>query len=189
MTFGSGKKLTICTHQHCIQYSWKKSIALPFFHSFTGCDTTSGFYGKGKKTAWEAWKSFPDVTLAFLHFQNNDFAQFSVESNYFKLLERFCVVMYDKTSSQDYSVIEARREMFCQKNRTMETIPPAQDDLIHDTRRAAYQSAIWTTSDRVNQDILSPEGYVWTMDKNSNSWLPVWTMIPVASKGISQMWM
>jgi len=29
-------------------------LGLPVFHSFTGCDTTSGFYGRGKKLAWEA---------------------------------------------------------------------------------------------------------------------------------------
>ena len=40
----------------------EKSLAMPYFHSFTGCDTTSSFFRKGKKTAWEAWKSYPDVT-------------------------------------------------------------------------------------------------------------------------------
>lgn len=27
--------------------------ALPFFHALTGCDTTSSFFGHGKKGAWE----------------------------------------------------------------------------------------------------------------------------------------
>ena len=39
--------------------------ALPFYHAFTGCDATSQFLGKGKKSAWEAWKSLPNVTDAF----------------------------------------------------------------------------------------------------------------------------
>ena len=29
-----------------------KAVALPAFHALTGSDTTSTFYGKGKKTAW-----------------------------------------------------------------------------------------------------------------------------------------
>jgi len=28
-----------------------KCMALPVYHSFTGCDTTSAFFGKGKKSA------------------------------------------------------------------------------------------------------------------------------------------
>ena len=27
----------------------EKSLAMPYFHSFTGCDTTSNFFRKGKK--------------------------------------------------------------------------------------------------------------------------------------------
>jgi len=34
--------------------------------TFTGCDTVSMFSGKGKKSAWNAWQSFPEVTKAFV---------------------------------------------------------------------------------------------------------------------------
>ena len=30
-----------------------RSVFLPVFHALTGCDTTSTFYGKGKKSAWQ----------------------------------------------------------------------------------------------------------------------------------------
>ena len=39
--------------------------ALPVFHAFTGCDTVSSFGGRGKKTAWDTWMTFGDVTRAF----------------------------------------------------------------------------------------------------------------------------
>ena len=42
-----------------------RSIALPMFHAFTGCDTVSSFGGRGKKTAWDTWKTFDNVTRAF----------------------------------------------------------------------------------------------------------------------------
>ena len=42
-----------------------KCLTLPVFHTFTGCDTMSAFAGRGKKTAWVTWKSFPEVTDAF----------------------------------------------------------------------------------------------------------------------------
>ena len=34
---------------------------------------------------------------------------------------------------------------------------------------------------------LSPEGHGWTFDKTSNSWIPVWTTILVASKACSEL--
>ena len=42
-----------------------------------------------------------------------------------KLLERFTVGLYDKTSNGT-SVNEARKEMFRKKNRTLENVPPSQ---------------------------------------------------------------
>ena len=45
----------------------QKSLALPVFHSFIGCDTTSAFFGKGKKIAWEAWNCYTEVTRAFTY--------------------------------------------------------------------------------------------------------------------------
>ena len=64
------------------------------------------------------------------------------ESQHFRYLECFTVVLYDKTSSLG-SVDEARRELFCQKNRTMESIPPTQDALLQHCKRVAYQAGIW----------------------------------------------
>ena len=98
---------------------------LPMFHSFTGCDTTSCFFGKGKKSAWKAWKSFPEVTEAFTFLENHPYYQLDTDDSIFKLLERFTVVLYDKTSNI-LDVNEARKEIFTKKNRTLENIPPTQ---------------------------------------------------------------
>ena len=90
----------------------RKSHSTTNFHSVTGCDTTSTFFGKGKKSAWHAWKAFPEVTKAFLYMASNPHVPFNIESEEFKLLDCFCVIIYDKTSSLEY-VNEARRELFC----------------------------------------------------------------------------
>lgn len=34
------------------------------FHAFTGCDTVSSS-GRGKKTAWDTWMTFGDITRVF----------------------------------------------------------------------------------------------------------------------------
>ena len=50
-------------------------------------DITSGFYGKGKKIAWEAWKSFPDVTRAFTNIAIHPFVLLTDNSHTFSLLD------------------------------------------------------------------------------------------------------
>ena len=108
MAFGTGKAFSyLDINAICHALGQSKSLALPFFHCFTVCDTTSGFFGKGKKLAWQAWKCYPDVTTAFTHMARNH-----TDSQYFRLLGRYTVVLYDKTSELD-NVDTARMELFC----------------------------------------------------------------------------
>ena len=187
VTFGKGKSFTsIHINEVCNALGEHQSIALPIFHSFTGCDTTSAFWGKGKKSAWEACKSYPDVTKAFLNIARYPHNPVTMESPDFMLLERYTVVLYDRTSSLK-SINEARRELFCQKSKTMETIPPTQDALLQHCKRVAYQAGIWTTSTSTQQQIPSPEGNGWTLDGETNLWVPVWTTLEVASKACSEL--
>ena len=65
------------------------SRAMPLLHSLTGCDTTSYFMGRGKKSAWEAWKSYREVTDAFLYLADNQYYHWDTEDPNFKLPERF----------------------------------------------------------------------------------------------------
>ena len=95
----------------------EKLLALPVFHSFTGCDTTSTFYGRGKKSTWEAWKCFNDVTQAFTYMALHPFAALSVDTPHFQLLEHFTVIVYDMTNELQL-VNELRQELFCQKEKT-----------------------------------------------------------------------
>ncbi|KAG0727477.1 hypothetical protein GWK47_034576 [Chionoecetes opilio] len=78
--------------------------------------------GKGKKSAWEAWNAYVEVTEAFNNFMNHPYMTVTVNCKQFQLLERFTVIIYNKTSNLD-SVNEARRELFSQKNRPMERFP------------------------------------------------------------------
>ena len=107
---------------------------MPYFHSFTGCDTTSSFFRKGKKTAWEAWKSYPDVTTAFATIALDPFLDFNRQSQIFGLLQRFTVVLYSKGSTLEH-VDELRKELFCRDNKLMENLPPTTDALFQHARR------------------------------------------------------
>ena len=102
-----------------------KSQALPFFHTFSGCDNTLQFHGKGKKSVWYAWKSYPSITASFPQIFNDPFKPITVQSELFKTLERFTCIIYDKTTEHD-SVNDLRQESFSRHSKLIENIPPTQ---------------------------------------------------------------
>ena len=64
---------------------------------------------------------------------------------------------------------------------------PTQDALLQHTKRVAYQAGIRSTSEQSEQHAPTPDGWGWTLDENSQSWVPVWNMLPVASKACSKL--
>ena len=160
----------------------KISLALPIlFHSFTGCNTTSAFFGKGKKVAWEAWNSYPEVRRAFTNMALNAYTIFDNDSQYFLLLEHFTVSIYNKTSDLEY-VNEVRMELFCQRSMPMDSIPPKKDAILEQIKSVAYQAGIWTTSKLTEQNRPFPESLGWKLDESTcRTWFPVWTTLPIAS--------
>ena len=137
--FGIGKLFryyhinTICEH-----LGREKCRSLPPFHAFTGCDTTSSFFGKSKKSAWASWNSYSKATEAFLYITEHPYEPFDLTSSHFLTLERFTVILYHKVSTL-LSVNEARRVLFCKKNKSLENLPPTQDALLQHARRAVFQ--------------------------------------------------
>ena len=109
-----------------------------------------------------------------------------VDSQQFQLLERFAIIIYDKTSSLQ-SVNAARKELFCQKNRTMEKISPTQDALLQHTKRVAYQAGIWVACDQAQQQTTTADGCGWTLDTDTKSWCPAWNSLPMANKACNEL--
>ena len=134
IAFGMKKKFRyIPIHQIAQSLSKSRCLALPVFYSLTGCDVSSFMYGKGKKTAWELC---PEVTNAFLELsQMPD----SMANDVLQQIERFVVVMYDKTSTL-HEVNKERKELFAHGSKSMENIPPTQAALLQHTKRATYQA-------------------------------------------------
>ena len=64
--FGSGKnKKCLPIHQNAAALGENLCRALPFWYALTGCDTVSHFANCGKKTAWNTWMSYKEVTQCF----------------------------------------------------------------------------------------------------------------------------
>ena len=146
-------------------------------HAFTGCDVVSFFCGRGKKSAWDAWRVCPTMTTVFMQLADLP-TQVSEES--LREIERFVVVLYDRTSALS-SVNEARQKLFSRGSRSLENIPPTQAALVQHTRRAAYQAGhVWATCLQREPQLPSPSDWGWTNE--SSRWEPVWSDLSQAQK-------
>ena len=92
---------------------------LLFFHAFTGCDTVSATRKKGKKTWYNTWRAFPEISAVFSRLSNSPT---NVSTSDIDLLQRFVILEYDKNiyiydkNSQCTNVDETRLVLFAHKN-------------------------------------------------------------------------
>ena len=107
-----------------------------------------------------------------------------VESENFKKIERFTIILYDKTSHLT-SVNECRNDLFCHMNRSMANFPPTLNFLLQHARRAVYQAGIRTTCKQPQPHIPSRRDFAWT--ETSGTWEPVWMTIPQVSKTCKEL--
>ena len=182
LAFGQGRFLKwIPVHQLATSLSPEKSQGILFFHAFTGCDIVSAFRGKGKRSAWQTWDVFPDTSEVFRKLSSHPT---KVEKEDIKILEKFVVVMYDRSSSTE-NVDDARLELFAKKQRSYEAIPPTHAALAQHTRRAAYQAAcIWSRALECNVGEESPGEWGWKQE--GDYWSVLWSTLPPVAQSCQQ---
>ena len=108
VSFGMGKSFRFYSiNAICASLGEAKSRALPVFHALTGYDTVSAFNAltgydtvsafrrKGKKSTWQAWQAYEDITNTFVYLANHPFKHLYAGSDHFKKIERLTVIMYD----------------------------------------------------------------------------------------------
>ena len=134
IAFGIGKNCRfISAHEIATKLGTSKSKALLMFHAITGCDMVSFFSGRGKKTAWNTWDAFPQVTDAFAILSKTPF---EISTAIMDVVQRFVVIWYDRTSELS-KVNESRQQLFS-KGKPIENIPPTEEALKQHVKRAAY---------------------------------------------------
>ena len=106
--------------------------------SHTGCDAVLSFYGKGKKSAWLTWEVCDKVSETFTKLSN---CTTEVSEDDLQKLEKFVVVMYDRSSAAT-GVDEVRLNLFACKERSYDAIPPTSAALMEHAKCAAYQAGI-----------------------------------------------
>ena len=93
--------------------------ALPFCHSFSGCDTTSSFTGRGKKTFYDVWKIYPDITAIFRKLSKG---VPEVSDEDLQHIEKCVASLYSNTCNTN-RVNVARQILFTQGKCTLDNIP------------------------------------------------------------------
>ena len=209
VAFGTGKHFKmIPVHEIANNLGETTARALPFFHALTGCDTVSFFAGKGKKTALETWRVFPEATEAFHALSKApEISLFpeATEANHalsrapdtisdtsFSIIERFVVLLYNR-SSLNTNVNDERKALFSRQCRLLEKIPPTQDALIQHTKRAAFQGGhIWGQCLSKLPCLPDPSEWGWKKEKSDNQgdllmWEPLWTTLPQAEHSCQEL--
>jgi hypothetical protein len=175
--FGVGKHLKyIPIHEIANSLGPQTSTAFLFFHAFSGCDTTSSFKGKGKKSFHGTWKAMPNVTPVFERVTTSEGDVCEDDQN---LLEQFAVSLYSSTFDGD-KVNDARRYLFTAKAKTIENIPPTAGALHEHVKRSTLQARKWFHCLEATRVALDPEHWGWM--KDGNAFFPVWSLKPDVSQ-------
>ena len=186
MLFHTGKGINIRTidlaflQQHLQhKYGDNYTDALIGLHAFTGCDSVSGFHGKGKvKPAKLLQKKKYQALFSDLG------KDFDVTDDLLISLEKFVCDLYRQVDSK--GVNEARYRLFCLGTHAEKRLPPNQDSLQKHILRANYQSAIWKRCLEQDPEIPPPHGYGWS--KNSDGELAIdWGDLPPAPKEVMSL--
>ena len=160
-----------------------KRHVLPMFHAFTGCDTVSSFAGRGKKTAFDIWTFFDEITPVFFTLLTNPSA---FNDDCMSVLEAYVVLLYDRTCTET-TVNSARKHMFTTKDRSMDNIPPTRAALLQHTKRAIYKGGyVWGQALVRSPVIPSPDTFGW-QNSMTQGWQPFLTLLPEAVASCSEL--
>lgn len=139
----------------CDQHGNDICNALPGFHAFTGCDSTSGFVGKGKKTCFQLLQS----DIGFRRAMKTLGDHVPVLESTIKECEKAVCKLYkhkgDDVNKVRYDMLNKGAESF--------DVPPTKDALKLHTERSNYQAYIWKRSTQSDFIPCSPAGNGWKL--------------------------
>ncbi|XP_077972179.1 uncharacterized protein LOC120332986 [Styela clava] len=144
-------------HCYLSQIHPSAPMAMVGAHAFTGCDSVSSFYGKGKvkpiKLVLEESK--------FIEFFAQLGRSFDVNEASMNRAEEFVCSLYGENMK---NVNDARARLFKTGKHMDHTLPPNSDSLKEHVLRANYQAAIHHLCLEPKPIIPSPIGHGWVLD-------------------------
>ena len=117
------------------------------------------FGSRGKRTAWDMWSAYDEITAAFCALA----ATPETVDNWLCPLERLLVLLYDCTNSPEF--VNGMGRQFTQKGRAI--VLPTQAVLFQYTKRAAHQAGhCWAQTMIATSELPSPSE--WGCIRNDN---------------------
>lgn len=146
------------------------AMSLIGLHAFTGCDSVSAFYGKGKRSVYTLLRPQSRM-LDGLRKLGKSSSPYVFDTELLPVMESIVCLMYGCPDTTEVNT--ARYKLFCSKASTEQSLPPTQDALIQHLRRACYQATVWERALEAKQNAPSPVGHGWSMveDNLQFSWM------------------
>ena len=161
-----------------------RSKSLLAFHSITGCDQTSAFANRGKKTAWAVWEVYEEVTptLHALKLVSKPERGGRCNATNRMLYRIGTNVWPDDKAGECRTVNNAGEDLFTRKGRSLVSIPPTSASLIHHVKRSAHPAGYqWGWSLVASPHQPCPDNWGWVKGP-LQTWEPCWTLLSSASK-------
>ena len=165
--FGMGSSRWIYNINNCFQkLGVPRSLALRFFHTVTGADSTASCYGYQKHSWWTSWHDFPkhdNLTNAFIALSNCPSKQ-TVE-HHFQILCEWLVFTYCNVVDSD--ITYHRYDSFIKSPTTnLRALMPAQSSFLLHVLCSAYQAG-WVWGNTESQ--IHSASY-WRMGLDLSQW-------------------
>ena len=164
------------------------SAALVGLHTFTGCDSTSAFAGRGKKAGFDlvtGKAGAPAARMAQSAMSSVGQHSTLTDPAVVLQLEVFTCYLYGKPA--ETSINEVRYQLFCTKPTQSSNLPPYSDALRQHMLRANYQAFIWrNVLVAVANPPLCPDKQDWALD-DDNSLRITWMSIPPAPSALLEL--
>ena len=188
INFGTQKRLRIIPIHHIFErLGSQRCKGLLFFHALTGADSTTGFVGFSKISAWNIWESNPEIFNEIFAKLSHVTSDVLSEDNILKI-EHFVSLMYKKSKviQETESINETRKELFLSKGFALEKLPPTKDTLTEKIKRCVYQSALWRQS--LIKDPYMPVSthWGWTINDNNGNIMINCSKLPDVVKVVGQ---
>lgn len=130
---------------------------LPAMHALSGCDTTSGFFKIGKRTAFNALQKHQDELKGLSEF-NSPGPEVGMDS-----ARKFGILIYKGRKDRLCKTLDELRLIHSSTtDKPVVSLPPTEDAFQQHALRAKYQTMVWCSSHIAKPEVGDPCAYGWT---------------------------
>lgn len=171
--FGSGSHTKYFNVVELFQFLGElRSTALPFFHSFSGCDTTSSFYLHGKCRFWDTWMNTSQEDILNTVFIELSNMPSEVSPTQVEVIKKYLIeVCYPQEKIT--SLTELRLKYFFKSSDPkLRSLIISNDGLINHIKPSALQAGwLWK---QCEHNVVCPDPTKWGWNRSDNKCTAKW---------------